>query len=66
MDEILVWCDTISEIIVDITGKKFIILKSIGYEKARVSVCLVIKVDGIKLKFMVVFKGGKREVSVLK
>lgn len=66
MDETPVWCDTISETTVDTTGKKSITLKSTGHEKARVSVCLATKADGTKLKPMVVFKGGKREVSALK
>lgn len=36
-----------------------------GYEKFRVFVCLVVKVDGIKFKFMVIFKGVKWEFVVL-
>ena len=47
-------------------GKKTITLKSSGHEKARVLVCLATKADGTKLKPMVVFKGGKREVAALK
>ena len=66
MDETPVWCDMISETTVDTSGKKTITLKSTGHEKARVSVCLAAKADGTKLKPMVVFKGGKREVAKLK
>lgn len=66
MYETPVWCDMVSESAVDSTGKKTIILKSAGHEKSRVSVWLAAKADGTKLKPMVVFKGGKREVSVLK
>jgi len=66
MDETPVWCDMISESTVDATGKKTITLKSTGHEKSRVSVCLAAKADGTKLKPMVVFKGGKREVAILK
>lgn len=66
MDETPVWCDMISETTIDATGKKSITLKTTGHEKARVSVCLAAKADGTKLKPMVVFKGGKPEVAVLK
>ena len=39
--------------------------KKTGHEKARVSVCLTAKADGMKLKPFIVFKGAKREVSKL-
>ena len=40
-------------------------LKTTGHEKSRVSVVLAAKADGTKLKPMVVFKRGKREVAAL-
>ena len=68
MDETPVWCDMISETTIDMRRKKTITSKFTGHEKARVSVCLVAKADGTtcRLKPMVVFKGGKREVAKLK
>ena len=66
MDETPVWCDMIPETTIDKTGKKSITLKTTGHEKERVSVCLAAKVDGTKLKPMVVFKGAKREVAALR
>ena len=66
MDETPVWCDMISETTVDTRRKKTITLKSTGNKKARVSVCLAAKAHGTRLKPMVVFKGGKREVAKLK
>lgn len=65
MGETPVWCDMISETTIDAAGKKSITLKTIGHEKARVSVCLAAKADGTKPKPMVVFKGAKREVAAL-
>lgn len=61
-----VWRDIISETTVDATWKKSITLKTTSHEKATVSACLAKKADGTKLKPMVVFKGAKREVAVLK
>lgn len=66
MDETQVWCDMISETTIDATGKKSITMKTTGHEKAKVLVCLAAKADGTKLKPMVVFKGAKQEVAVLK
>lgn len=50
-------------ITVDNVGEKSIRLKIIGYEKFKVFVCLVIKVDGIKFKLFIVFGGVKREIK---
>lgn len=63
MDEIfgLIW---LFEIIVDMIGVINVIFKIIGYERSWVLVCFVVKVDGIKLKLMIVFKGVKCEVVV--
>ena len=66
MDETPVWSDMVSETTVDTTGKKTVTLKTTGHEKSRVSVCLAAKADGTKLKPMIVFKGAKREVAVLR
>ena len=66
MDETPVWCDMIPETTVDTMGKKTIALKSTGHEKTWVSVCLATKADATKLRPMVDFKGGKREVAALK
>lgn len=65
MDETPVWCDVVSETTVDASGKNTVTLKTTGHEKSRVSVVLAAKADGTKLKPMVVFKGGKREVAAL-
>mgnify|MGYP002803996814 CR=1 FL=1 len=65
MDETPVWCDMVSETTIDAVGKKTITLKTTGHEKARVSICLAAKVDGTKLKPMVVFKLAKRESASL-
>ena len=56
----------ISETTVDATWKKSITLKTTSHEKATVSACLTKKADGTQLKPMVVFKGAKQEVAVLK
>ena len=65
MDETPVWCDMVAETTIDAVGKKSITLKTTGHEKPRVSVCLAAKVDGTKLKPMVIFKGAKRESAAL-
>ena len=65
MDETfgLTW---LSETTVDTTGATTVTLKTTGHERSRVSVCLAAKADGTKLKPMIVFKGAKREVAVLR
>ena len=56
MDGTPVWCDMISETTVDKSGKKTVTLKTTAsHEKSRVSVVLAAKVDGTKLKPMVVY-----------
>lgn len=49
-------------IIVDSVGEKSIRLKIIGYEKFKVF-CLIVKVEGIKLKSFVVLFRVKREIK---
>ena len=65
MDETAVWADMVSPNTVDITGTKYIPLKTTGNEKVRVSVCLTAKADGTKLKPFIVFGGAKRESKAL-
>ena len=65
MDETLVWNDMVSSTTVDKTGSKDAPLKTTGYEKVRVSICLAAKGDGTKLKPFVVFAGAKRENKAL-
>jgi len=40
-------------------------MKTTGHEKVRISICLTVKADGTKLKSMIVFARGKREVKRL-
>ena len=40
-------------------------MKTTGHEKSRVSVCLAARVDGTKLKTIIIFKGAVRETKVL-
>ena len=65
MDETPVWSDMVGTTTVTRKGSSEVVLKSIGHEKARVSVCLTAKADGTKMKPFIVFKGAKREVAKL-
>ena len=65
MDETAVWADMTSEATVESRGTRTVCLKTTGHEKAKVSVCLAAKADGSKMKPMIVFEGGKREVKKL-
>ena len=65
MDETSVWDDMVSNTTMDNIGAKSIILKTTGHEKVMVSVCLAAKIDGTKLKPLVVFRGVKRETRAL-
>ena len=47
------------------TGRKDIPLKSMGYEKVKVSVCLTAKADGTRLKPSIIFGGAMRECKSL-
>ena len=44
-----VWSDMVSDTTVDTTGTNTVTVKSTGYQKSRVSVCLTAKEDGTKL-----------------
>ena len=48
MHETAVWQDMLSSTAVDNMGEKSIRLKTTGYEKSKVSVCLTAKADGTK------------------
>ena len=65
MDETSVWADMTSETTVESKGGRTVCLKTTGHEKVNVSACLAAKADGSKMKPMIVFGGGKREVKKL-
>ena len=65
-DETPVWADMVSNATVDVVGKKTVSMKTTGHEKYHVTVGLVAKGDGTKLKPFIIFKGGKRNVEKLK
>ena len=65
MDETAVWADMTSETTVESKGARTVCLKTTGHEKVKVSVCLAAKAGGSKMKPMIVFGGGKREVKKL-
>ena len=65
MDETAVWNDMVSETTVEATGAKDVPMKSTGHEKVRISVCLAAKLDRIKWKPFIVFRGAKRESKSL-
>ena len=44
---------------VNATGAKGMPLKSTGNEKVCISICLTVKVDGMKMKPFVIFQGAK-------
>ena len=60
MDETPVSNDMVSNTSIHNQGAKSVWLKTTGYEKCKVSVCLAAKVDGTKLKPFVVFHAAKR------
>ena len=55
--------DMVSNTAIDKQGAKSVCLKTTGYEKCMVSVCLAAKADGTKLKPFVVFRATKREFT---
>ena len=65
MDEIAVWNNMVSETTVKATSAKDVQMKSTGYEKVCVSVCLAVKLDRTKLKPFIVFGAAKRESKSL-
>ena len=50
MDETSVWSDMVSNTTVQKTGSKEALVNSTGYDKVRVSVCLIGKPNGTRLK----------------
>ena len=65
MDETAVWSDMVGNTTINLTSAKEVALKSTCNEKVRVSVCLTAKADGTKMNPFIVFKGAKRESTVL-
>ena len=65
MDETPVWQDMVGTTTVSKVGSQDVVLKSTGYEKTRVSVCLTARADETKLKPFIVFKEAKLEVAIL-
>ena len=65
MDKTSVWNDIVSNTAMDKYGAKSICLKTTGYGKCMVSVCLAAKTDATKLKPFVVFHAAKRESKSL-
>ena len=65
MDETAIWNAMVSETAVEAISAKDIPMKSTGHEKVCVSVCLAVKLDGIKLKPFIVFGAAKRESKLL-
>ena len=54
--EIPIWNDMVSNTTVEKTGLKEVPMKSTGHDEVRVSVCLTLKVDGMRLKPFIVFQ----------
>ena len=59
MDETSVSSEMVWSINVEQADVKDVPLKTVGYEKARVSVCLTAKGNGAKLKLFIGFAGAK-------
>ena len=62
MDEI--WADMPSETTVAKQGAKIVPIKTTGHEKQRITVCLAVKADGMKIKPFVVLPGVKLKPKV--
>ena len=65
MNETTVWSDMVGNTTVNATGAKGMPLKSTGNEKVCISICLTVKVDGMKMKPFVIFQGAKWEDAAL-
>ena len=63
MDETPIWLDMPSATTVNEAGASSVTIRSTGHEKDRVTVCLEGKANGHKIKPIIVFKGGKRDVK---
>ena len=64
MDETPLWCDMVSETTVDHVGAQTVSVKSTGNQKARITVVLAAKANGVKIKPMIVFKGVRKEQAL--
>ena len=64
MDETPLWCDMVSETTVDHVGAQTVSVKSTGNQKARITVVLAAKANGVKIKPMIVFKGFRKEQAL--
>ena len=56
MDKISIWNDMVSNTTINKQGAKSVCLKTTGYEKCMVSICLAARADRTKLKPFVVFR----------
>ena len=65
MDETSVWNDMVSSTTVEQAGAKDVPLKTIGYKKVQVLVCLTANWVGTELKPFIVFVGAKQESKSL-
>ena len=65
MDETAVWFNMVGSTTVETRGVLSVTLKTTAHEKSHLTVVLLAKVDGTKLKPFVVFKGGVREVKAM-
>ena len=65
MNETSIWNDMASNTTIDKQGARSVCLKTTGYVKCMVSVCLATKAGGIKMKPFVVFHAAKRESKSL-
>ena len=54
--EIPIWNDMVSNTTVEKTGLKEVPMKSTGHDEVRVSFCLTLKIDGMRLKPFIVFQ----------
>ena len=59
MDETSVTNDMVSNTTVEKTDSKEARMKSTGYDKVCVSVCLTRKANGTRFKHFIIFKGSK-------
>lgn len=61
MEEKVAWNNMVSNTIVEVIGSKEVPMKSTGYDKVYVSVCLTGKANKSKWKPFIAFKGPKTE-----
>ena len=61
MGKTSVWNDMVFNTRINKEAVKSVCLRTTGHEKCIISVCLVPKADGTKLKTFVIFRAAKRE-----